>query len=186
MSKSIRPLGAPDETLRKWTAQETAPAFVYNDERPRSIWSDQLYLAERISPSPALIPPNIDERMRMFGLANELCGEDGLGWARRLMLLHDSQSNPNLPEAAKKFSDYMGRKYGYGPASAAAAPARVAALVTSFARQLATQRERGCRYLDRRAALRPRYLLGLLCGSAPTALRGSLRYAAKLSTNVRV
>jgi glutathione S-transferase len=140
-------VGAPDEELRKWTAQETAPAFVYNDERPRSIWSDQLYLVERISPSPALIPPNIDERMRMFGLANELCGEDGLGWARRLMLLHDSQSNPNLPEAAKKFSDYMGQKYGYAPVSAAAAPARVAAIVTSFARQLATQRERGSRYL---------------------------------------
>lgn len=140
-------VGGENEPLRKWTAQETAPAFVYNNERPRSIWSDQLYLAERIAPNPALIPADIDERIRMFGLANELCGENGLGWARRLMILHESLAIPNLPEAGRKFSTFMGQKYGYTPEQAAAAPGRIAAIVASFARQLATQRQRGSRFL---------------------------------------
>ena len=87
-------IAAPNEDLRRWTAQETAPVFIYNDERPRSLWIDQLYLAERLAPAPALIPSKIEDRERMFGLANELCGENGFGWARRLMILHENLSNP--------------------------------------------------------------------------------------------
>jgi hypothetical protein len=101
-------LGAENPALRQWTAQETAPAFIYNDERPRSIWSDQLYLAERLAPAPTLIPANLEDRARMFGLANELCGENGFGWARRLMILHEGLSNPNLPEAGRQFSTFLG------------------------------------------------------------------------------
>jgi glutathione S-transferase len=140
-------VGGENEPLRKWTAQETAPAFVYNNERPRSVWSDQLYLAERIAPAPALIPADIDDRVRMFGLANELCGENGFGWARRLMILGQSLAIPNLPEAGRKFSIFMGQKYGYTPEQAAAAPGRIATIVASFTRQLAAQHQRGSRFL---------------------------------------
>ncbi len=148
-------IGAPNEALRRWTAQETAPAFIYNDERPRSLWNDQLYLVERIAPQPTLIPDDIDDRMRMFGLANELCGENGFGWARRLMILDEGLSNPNLPEAGRQFSTFMGNKYGYGKEVAVAAPARVAAILTAFSRQLETQRKRGSKFLigDRLSAL---------------------------------
>jgi glutathione S-transferase len=140
-------LGAENPALRQWTAQETAPAFVYNDERPRSIWSDQLYLVERIAPAPALIPANLEDRARMFGLANELCGENGLGWARRLMILHGGLSNPKVPEAGRKFSTFMGNKYGYSTETAQAAPERVAAILESLARQLEAQRKRASRFL---------------------------------------
>jgi glutathione S-transferase len=140
-------IAAPNEALRKWTAQETAPAFIYNDERPRSLWNDQLYLMERIAPQPALIPDDIDDRMRMFGFANELCGENGFGWARRLMILHVGLSDPNLPEAGRQFSTFMGNKYGYEPHLAEQASQRVAAILTAFAQQLAAQRKRGSRFL---------------------------------------
>ncbi|MGH7880441.1 MAG: hypothetical protein ACREQD_13230, partial [Candidatus Binataceae bacterium] len=140
-------IAAENLALRKWTAQETAPAFIYNDERPRSLWSDQLYLAERIAPTPALIPAQLEDRAQMFGLANELCGENGFGWARRLMLVHDSLSKPNLPEAGRKFSTFIGDKYGYTPDAAAAAPSRVVEILGALARQLAEQRSRGSRYL---------------------------------------
>ncbi len=140
-------IGAPNEALRRWTSQETAPSFIYNDERPRNLWNDQLYLVERIAPEPALIPEEIDERMRMFGLANELCGENGLGWARRLMLLHETLSNPQAPAAARQFSDFLGKKYDYNVPGAVTAPQRVADIVTSFARQLDAQRRRGSKYL---------------------------------------
>lgn len=140
-------VGGPNEPLRRWTAQETAPAFIYNDERPRSLWNDQLYLVERLAPKPALVPDNIDDRMRMFGLANELCGENGFGWTRRLMLLHTSLSNPNTPESARNFSELLGKKYDYSPAAAATASQRIVTILEAFSHQLDTQRASGSRFL---------------------------------------
>ncbi|HZP44016.1 MAG TPA: hypothetical protein VFB15_00055 [Candidatus Binataceae bacterium] len=140
-------VGGTNEPLRRWTAQETAPAFVYNDERPRSLWNDQLYLVERLAPTPPLIPAKVEERVRMFGLANELCGENGFGWSRRLMLIHSRLSDPNAPEAARKGAEYLGRKYDYSAAAAAGAARRCADVIEIFARQLALQRERGSRFL---------------------------------------
>ena len=97
--------------LINWTKQATAPVFVYNDERPRTIWNDQLYLAERLQPDPPLIPADIGERTLMFGLSNELCGENGLGWARRLMIIHSSLSDPNASEGSKQGVRFLGNKY---------------------------------------------------------------------------
>jgi glutathione S-transferase len=148
-------LGGENLPLLKWTAQTTAPAFVYNDERPRSLWIDQLYLAQRLGPQPPLIPINIEERALMFGLSNELCGENGFGWSRRLMLLHATLANPEVNEPAKKGASYLGRKYGYDSAQAEAAPAHVAEILTALTRQLDAQRRRGSRFFvgDRLSAL---------------------------------
>jgi len=49
----------PNLALREWTAQTSAPVAIWNDERPRSTWIEQLYLAERLAPEPALIPADI-------------------------------------------------------------------------------------------------------------------------------
>ena len=148
-------LGGENLPLMRWTAQTTAPAFVYENERPRSLWIDQLYLAERLGPEPPLIPGDIADRALMFGLGNELCGENGFGWARRLMLLHPTMTDPNAPAAARKFSEFLGNKYGYSPAAAAAAPRRVAEILTALNAQLDSQRKRGSRFLigDRLSAL---------------------------------
>jgi len=62
--------------LGEWTAQTSAPVAIWNDERPRSTWIEQLYLAERLQPEPALIPANADDRVIMFGLINEIAGEN--------------------------------------------------------------------------------------------------------------
>jgi glutathione S-transferase len=148
-------VGGPNEPLRRWTAQETAPAFIYNDERPRSLWNDQLYLVERLAPEPALVPDDIEERVRMFGLANELCGENGFGWARRLMLLHASLGNPAAPESARRFSELLGRKYDYSPSAATASLPRIIAILETFSHQIETQRRRRSRFLigDRLSAV---------------------------------
>src|SRR5271156_6419618 len=52
-------IGGENQPLLRWTAQTTAPVFVFNEERPRSVWIDQLYLAERLNPEPSLIPSAI-------------------------------------------------------------------------------------------------------------------------------
>jgi len=45
-------------------------------------------LAERIAPAPRLLPDAVADRALVFGLGREVCGELGLGWCRRLMLVH--------------------------------------------------------------------------------------------------
>jgi glutathione S-transferase len=148
-------LGGQNLPLLRWSAQTTAPVFVYEDERPRSIWNDQLYLAERLAPDPPLIPAKLEQRALMFGLANELCGENGFGWSRRLMMMHTTLSNPNAPEAAKSGAGFIGKKYGYAPAPAQAAPKRVAEILSALSAQLEVQRKSGSRFFvgDRLSAL---------------------------------
>ena len=136
-------VGGDNEALRAWTGRDDAPVAVWNDEPPRHRWSDLVLLAERIAPEPSLIPSGVEERALVFGLGRELCGELGLGWCRRLMLVHQlMQAAPDLPIA-----HYLGSRYGYDAATAEAAPQRVAEIVRAFARQLAAQRERGRAFL---------------------------------------
>jgi glutathione S-transferase len=142
----VRKAQGHDAALQTWTSQSSAPVAVWNDERPRSTWIEQLYLAERLAPQPTLIPPNIEDRVLLFGHANELCGETGFGWSRRLMLLHATMSNPQSDEAARSFASYMGGKYGYDRAAAEAAPARVAQILRLLDARLAQQRAKGSKF----------------------------------------
>jgi len=64
--------------VQAWTSQSSAPVAVWNDERPRSTWSEQLYLVERLEPEPALIPTNIEDRALMFGYCMNSVGRMAL------------------------------------------------------------------------------------------------------------
>jgi hypothetical protein len=78
--------GNVDPELMAWTRQSSAPVAMYDSERPRSGWAEILLLAERVAPEPALVPHDPRERAHMLGLCHEICGEQGLGWSRRLQL----------------------------------------------------------------------------------------------------
>jgi glutathione S-transferase len=136
-------VGGDNDALRDWTGRDDAPIAVWNDEKPRDNWIDIALLAERIAPALQLIPDDLAERALVFGLGRELCGEMGLGWCRRLMLVHQlMQAAPDLP-----ITRYLGSRYGYDAEVAAAAPARVVSILNAFAARLAAQREAGRRYL---------------------------------------
>ncbi len=132
--------------LIEWTAQASAPVAIWNDERPRSTWIEQLYLAERLNPDPALIPSNADDRVLMFGLINEIAGENGLGWQRRHLLINRTVSNPNADQRTKDFWRRFGGKYVFSEEAAAAAPARVASILKSLAERLDRQKAEGSRF----------------------------------------
>jgi len=125
------------------TGQASYPAALYEKEPPRSAWADILLLAERLAPEPALVPADAEERARFFGLAHEICGTDGLGWALRLVMIHGGMqaSPPN------RLTAYLAPKYGYSPEAAQAAPARAAAVLRVLSAQLARERARGNAYL---------------------------------------
>jgi len=96
-------LAYDSEALQQWVGQRNGPVLIYNDERPRSGWAEILLLAERLAPP--LIPAKADERALAFGLAHEICGEGGLGWSRRLQLVHAGLSNAGgFPERVSKYS----------------------------------------------------------------------------------
>ncbi|MBI3302469.1 MAG: hypothetical protein HYZ72_10405 [Deltaproteobacteria bacterium] len=135
-----------DRELREWTAQASAPVAIWNDERPRSTWIEQLYLAERLQPTPSLIPANIEDRVLMFGYCNELCGENGFGWSKRLTMIHSMLSDPRSDDATRAFWTYMGNKYGYSPEAAEAAPARMAEILQLLGARLEQQRAKGSKF----------------------------------------
>ena len=133
--------------LYAWTAQSSAPVAIWNDERPRSSWIDQLNLAERLAPEPALIPATIADRTQMFGLTNELAGENGFGWCRRLLLVHDALNSLSPGDEGYSFWQTLGEKYLYTHARGVAAKARVIEVLQTLAHQLAAQHAHGSRYL---------------------------------------
>ncbi len=138
--------GGENLPLKAWTAQTSAPTIIWNDERPRSTWNEQLFLLERLAPYPSVIPTKPEDRAILFGYANELCGENGLGWCRRLMMIHRILTNPNAPEAQRAFMVYGAKKYGYTPAAGEAAPSRVAAILRLFVTRLQAQHASGSQF----------------------------------------
>jgi glutathione S-transferase len=139
-------IGGENRALVEWSAQATAPVFAWNEEPPRSTWIQQLHLAERLQPTPALIPTNIEERALMFGYCNELCGEHGFGWSKRLMLVHPTLTNPKASEQTRAFSQYIGDKYGYTAPEAEVAAARCAEIIGFLVARLEQQRAKGSKF----------------------------------------
>jgi glutathione S-transferase len=135
-----------DPVLREWTAQDSAPVAIYDQERPRSTWIEQLYLAERIAPQPALIPPSLEQRLLMFGYCNEICGENGFGWSKRLLLFHSGLTAPGARDEDLAPTRVMAGKYGYDPAKVDQARARVVEILRGLSTRIEEQRKRGSRY----------------------------------------
>jgi glutathione S-transferase len=155
-TRVLHEVGTPSLALKEWSAQTSSPVVAWNDERPRSTWIDQLYLAERLAPQPPLIPEAIDDRLLMFGMANELMAETGLVWSLRVLAIHRGRSNSQLNEKARAMVDFLAAKYQHAiPDEAQRASQRAAEIVTMVATRLEQQRLRGSRFLigDRLSAL---------------------------------
>ena len=140
--------GLPNEALEAWTGQTNAPQAVLGDEPARSGWFEILLLAERLAPEPSLIPSDPRHRALCLGLSNELCGEDGLAWNRRLQLLQPMLSLPDADtHPALDVARNLGSRYGYSPEAVERADDRIEAILGLFAEQWATQRAEGRDYL---------------------------------------
>jgi hypothetical protein len=115
------------------TGHDVLPVVLWNEERPRASWVEQLALAERLAPEPALLPDTPAQRARVSGFLSELCMEGGFGWCRRLMLidrlLHESQYG----DRERSIGRYLAGKYGYEGASIAGARQRCEEVVAAFA-----------------------------------------------------
>ncbi len=132
--------------LVAWAGEASGPVAILDDERPRGGWVDILLLAERLAPTPALLPADAGERALALGLSHEICGEMGLGWCRRnagvyATLVHGAPGFP--PPVAQ----YLAPKYGYREVDGPRYGERVVELLRLFSGRLHAQREAGSRYL---------------------------------------
>jgi hypothetical protein len=140
-------MGNSQSELIEWTAQSSAPVVIWNDERPRSSWNDQLYLAERLSSEPPLIPADPEDRIRMFGLANELMGEGGLCYSKRHFMTSVPLASLAEDSPARAGAAFLGEKYGYSEENVARASSRIVEILEVVNAQLVAEHARGSRYL---------------------------------------
>jgi glutathione S-transferase len=137
-----------DERLKQWAGQLSGPVAIYEDEVPRSGWAEILMLAERLAPEPALLPLEPEPRGKALLLADKFCGQGGLGWARRLQLVHAGLQKKG--GFGDRVAGYLGKKYGYDAAQAAEDAARVRTLLQEIGTAFRQQRAAGPYYLGAR------------------------------------
>lgn len=144
-------VGGTNDEVVAWSGQNSAPVVAWQDEPPIHRWIDILNLVERLAPEPALLPSDARERALVIGLSNEICGELGIGWNRRLEMFAAAMESGAPPEGIAR----MSAKYGYRRADAERAAVRTAASLRALAAQLHAQYERGVEFFvgDRLSAL---------------------------------
>lgn len=134
-------VATPNAELQAWTGQTSAPVAVLDNEKPRTHWSEIVLLAERLQPTPRLIPADPTDRAMMFGYLHELCGEMGFGWCRRLHFTHGVLSESSSPLGP--VAQYIAGRYGYQSADHAVIAKRIPELLNLFATRLHHQYEQG-------------------------------------------
>jgi glutathione S-transferase len=141
--------------LEEWTGQTSAPVAVWNDERPRSTWVDQIYLADRLNPEPPLLPDGLEARAEMIGLIHLICGEQGLGWNLRHLIIKNGLAGLPPEDPWYPRIELLGKKYGYSPEAGDAASQRAAEILGVLSRRLMAREKSGSRYYfgDRLSAL---------------------------------
>ncbi|WP_420466107.1 hypothetical protein [Panacagrimonas sp.] len=135
--------GGENEQLKAWSGQTSGPVVAWSDEAPIHRWIDILMLAERLRPTPSLIPTDAMQRALMIGLCHEVCGELGIGWNRRLQMFAPAIASGDPPAGMKR----MAQQYGsYRPDQAADAGARTARILRALNAQLKSQQARGVNF----------------------------------------
>ncbi len=134
--------GADNTENVEWLGIRNAPVAIYNDERPRDRWIDIIMLAERMNPDIPLLPTDPEQRALAVGLTNEIAGEWGFGWCRRIEMV----GPPPEPSADNAQSQRMRREYQVTKNTYNAAPKRTVQILEGFARRLKAQRAAGSNY----------------------------------------
>ena len=81
----------------------------------------------------------------MFGYSNEICGETGLGWSRRMMMFARSARKAEAAGKGGGLMDSMARNRLPGEV-VQTAPGRVAEIIRALGKRLEDQRASGSRF----------------------------------------
>ena len=136
----------PNEDLLAWTGHRNAPVAVWNDEPARAGWAEILMLAERLAPQPPLLPADREQRAWVFGLSNEICGEDGFAWNSRLLMFPEQAAGEKRNDE-DTWTELLTSRYGGSREAVQSARDKAGAVLRLLARQLHAQAAKGSRYL---------------------------------------
>lgn len=135
--------GGANEELVAWIHHRNAPIALLDDEPPRASWLEILFLAERLSPDPPLLPADIDQRMLVIGLSSEICSPGGFCWQARMLLMSgQAERAGDRPDRFPMLKDYQ-----YSEAAAAAALGKLQPILARLTAQLEAQQRRGSEWL---------------------------------------
>ncbi|MCP4819927.1 MAG: hypothetical protein GY883_12115 [Shimia sp.] len=123
---------AQDKALIDWTGEASAPVAMFEDEPAQSGAVDIMRLIERLAPQRVLIPHGAEAQVAQ--MAEDLLGEGGLAWTRRLQQVHFGLSGAGGFSAG--VAAYLAAKYGYEDTEGAAYGDRVAVLLQQFSQVL--------------------------------------------------
>lgn len=102
-----------DNAIAAWAGNSSVPVVAYQDEPLRTGWSEILMLAERLAPRKPLLPADFEGRTTVIGIAHELCGEMGLGWSSRNLLVRQGLADGPKAGFHPKIAQFLAAKYGY-------------------------------------------------------------------------
>lgn len=139
----------PESAIADWAGDSSVPVVAYEGETLRTGWAEILLLAERLAPEPPLIPRDEDQRVTCFGLAHEICGEMGLGWSYRLLMIQASLGHGDDGVFPPEVGGFLAAKYGFEPVAVAQARQRVLDVLGTLSHRIAGRRY----FLDRLSAL---------------------------------
>lgn len=134
-------VGGANEEIVAWSGQNSGPVVAWRDGPPLNRWLDILLLAERLAPTPALLPADLLQRALAIGLSHEILGEGGIAWNRRLQMFAMTVK----AGAGARMAPLI-EKYGFDADDAEAAGTRIAATLRGLATQLRSQQARGVPY----------------------------------------
>jgi len=136
--------GQENPDLVAWTGHGNAPVVVWENEAPRAGWAEILMLAERIAPEPALLPEDPAQRAMVFGIANELAGEWGFGWCRRIIMFPPKDAPEDVGGETMRM---LRKRYGHTPQPYEKAPGRIVQILDFLRDVLEAQKAKGSPYL---------------------------------------
>lgn len=125
-----------EDAAAQWVGNVGVPAVVYENEPVRTGWAEILLLAERLAPEPALLPADPEQRALALGLSHEICGEMGLGWCQRLVMMGVSFGTRPGEGFPRQIAEYLAPRYGWRDGADTIGKARVIELLAMFSRQL--------------------------------------------------
>lgn len=134
--------------MSAFTGSRSAPVALYNDETPLISSLDILMLAERLKPNIALLPQDPEQREEALAWCQLICGENGLGWNRRLDSVHKGLNGLSIDEGGypQPIAGYLAKKYGYQAEQANTYAEQTISILTRLAEQLKAQSKKGSQY----------------------------------------
>ena len=137
--------GESNDELFEWTGFRNTPVAVYEEESPTADWMKILYLADRLSPLPRLIPKDSAERAMMFGLGHKICSENGFAWSCRFILIQSMLASAK-ESPTRQLGEVLAERYAYSDTAAAEAPSQATEILSILAWQLEMQRDARSEY----------------------------------------